>query len=223
METPQPPQISVSGRIVIEGQLPAPSGNISEDAPASLSPPWWQFWRPATSHTRELANATNRLAFFTAILVLSTIIIGGIQARILSIQANIFKKTDLSTQKLAQWQQKSEIRQTLLTYLAAYKEISAAKNEYEALACVEAYKKAQPYQQVQVRLAADLLVMVVDEMYQSGDRRANQWAGFIAAIPGPLVTSDYELKAYATDPRTVDAIEKAKRIVTGQSPNPGPC
>jgi hypothetical protein len=44
METPQPLQISVSGRIVVEGQLSAPSSATFETAPTPPSQPGWKFW-----------------------------------------------------------------------------------------------------------------------------------------------------------------------------------
>jgi hypothetical protein len=45
METPEPQQISVSGRIVIEGQPPASSSASVEHAAAQPSPSWWKFWK----------------------------------------------------------------------------------------------------------------------------------------------------------------------------------
>ena len=44
MESPQPQQISISGRLVIEGQLPPPHTASPENANAPEPPPWWQFW-----------------------------------------------------------------------------------------------------------------------------------------------------------------------------------
>lgn len=88
METPQPPQVSVSGRIVIEGQLPAPSSASSENAPAPPSPPWWKFWRG--SPETVLAKATVLLAIATGFL--AGIALG---------QAWILATTDVSTRKAA--------------------------------------------------------------------------------------------------------------------------
>jgi hypothetical protein len=81
METPQPQQVSVSGRIVIEGQPPTPSSIGSNGPPALRSPPWWKFWRWRPEAV--LAVATFVLAF-----------IAGIQALILA-------TTDASTRKAA--------------------------------------------------------------------------------------------------------------------------
>src|SRR5215472_5821590 len=78
METRQPPQGLVSGRIVIEGQLPASSAASADNERASPSPiPRWKFWegRPET----VLARATVFLAIATFVLA----IIAGIQAYIL--------------------------------------------------------------------------------------------------------------------------------------------
>ena len=89
METPQPPQVSVSGRIVIEGQLPASSGANSENAPAPSSPPWWKFWKPAPSEF-ALPRATVWLVIAT--FILAAIALG---------QACILLTTDASTRKAA--------------------------------------------------------------------------------------------------------------------------
>jgi hypothetical protein len=46
MEAPRPPQISVSGRIVIEGQLSEPSSGGPQNVPAPAPPSlWWKFWK----------------------------------------------------------------------------------------------------------------------------------------------------------------------------------
>jgi type II secretory pathway pseudopilin PulG len=89
METPQPPQVSVSGRIVIEGQLPASSGANSENAPAPSSPPWWKFWKPAPPEF-ALPRATVWLVIAT--FILAAIALG---------QACILLTTDASTRKAA--------------------------------------------------------------------------------------------------------------------------
>jgi hypothetical protein len=89
METPQPPQVSVSGRIVIEGQLPASSGASSENAPAPSPPPWWKFWKPAPPEF-ALPRATVWLVIAT--FILAAIALG---------QACILLTTDASTRKAA--------------------------------------------------------------------------------------------------------------------------
>jgi hypothetical protein len=76
METPRAPQISVSGRILIEGQLPAPSGATSENAPVHPPPSWWKFWRRSwwEDHQRLTAYATLLLAFGTIVLATFSLI-----------------------------------------------------------------------------------------------------------------------------------------------------
>jgi hypothetical protein len=71
METPQPPQVSVSGHIVIEGQLSAPGSASSERAPAPPLPPWRRFWKgpPET----VLARASVLTTVATAVLAAGTI------------------------------------------------------------------------------------------------------------------------------------------------------
>jgi hypothetical protein len=75
METPQPPQVSISGRILIEGQLPA-SGASPENPPPPPSPPWWRFWGDPEALTAKatllLALGTVALAFFTRQALLVT-------------------------------------------------------------------------------------------------------------------------------------------------------
>jgi hypothetical protein len=68
METPQPPppQISVSGRIVIEGQLPAPRSAAPETEPELAlpsPPPWWKAW--TWPPEKLLGRATAFLALAT--------------------------------------------------------------------------------------------------------------------------------------------------------------
>jgi hypothetical protein len=79
MENPQPPQISVSGHIVIEGQLPAPSSASSEKTPAPPpAPPWWKFWQRSSpwwgEHQRLTAHATLLLAVSTVALATFSLI-----------------------------------------------------------------------------------------------------------------------------------------------------
>jgi hypothetical protein len=90
METSQPQQISVSGRIVVEGQLPPPSSATLETAPTppSQPQPWWKFWK----RPPEIV-----LAIATVILAVATIILAVIAA----IQAYILATTDASTRKVA--------------------------------------------------------------------------------------------------------------------------
>jgi hypothetical protein len=88
METPQQPQVSVSGRIVIEGHLPASSGPSSENAPPP-APPWWKFWKPIPS---ELALTRATVWLVIATFILAAIALG---------QAFILLTTDESTRKAA--------------------------------------------------------------------------------------------------------------------------
>jgi hypothetical protein len=90
METsPEPQQISVSGRIVIEGRLPTPSSAGSNSAPAQPAPPYWKFWKWPSE--RVLAGAT-------AVLALATLVLAGMAG----IQAWILATTDASTRKAAE-------------------------------------------------------------------------------------------------------------------------
>jgi hypothetical protein len=67
METPEPPpappQISVSGRIVIEGELSPPRSAAPETALPLSSPPWWKAW--TWPPEKLLARATALLALAT--------------------------------------------------------------------------------------------------------------------------------------------------------------
>jgi hypothetical protein len=71
METPHPPQVSVSGRILIEGQLPVSSSASPESTVAQPAPPWWKFWRGAPE--KVMAKATVALAVGTAMLAVGTV------------------------------------------------------------------------------------------------------------------------------------------------------
>ena len=101
METPQPPQISVSGRIIIEGQLPAPSSASAENAPAETSPPWWRFWRWRPESV--LAAATVVLAaatFFLAVFTLALVNVAFKQTKILSATDQALHQTALAADKM---------------------------------------------------------------------------------------------------------------------------
>jgi len=89
MEAVQPSQVSVSGRIVIEGQLPAPTSPAPENAPVQPSPSWWKVWKPAPPEV-ALTRATVWLVLAT--LLLAVIAFG---------QAWILATTDVSTRKAA--------------------------------------------------------------------------------------------------------------------------
>ena len=88
MQTSQPPSLSASGRIVIEGELPTASAASPENTPAQPLPPWWKFWKfpPET----VLARATVLLAVATLMLFVIAVI-----------QAVILSTTDVSTRKAA--------------------------------------------------------------------------------------------------------------------------
>jgi hypothetical protein len=90
METPQPPQVSVSGSIVIQGHLTAPTPPIVAESspPVPPSPPWWNIFRWRAE--RVLAGATVMLAIATLVLA----VFAGMQAWILS-------TTDASTRQAA--------------------------------------------------------------------------------------------------------------------------
>jgi hypothetical protein len=87
MENPQPPQVSISGHILIEGQLPA-SGASRENPLPPPSPPWWRFWRWRPEAV--LAAATVVLAAATFVLAIMA-----------AIQAHILATTDASTRQAA--------------------------------------------------------------------------------------------------------------------------
>lgn len=97
METPQPPhsQVTISGHIDIQGELPRASGAATIAAPIPPRPPWWNFWRgpPETI----LAKATVLLAVATLLLFVAAVA----QAVIAIIQAHILETTDASTREAA--------------------------------------------------------------------------------------------------------------------------
>ncbi len=72
MENPQPPQVSVSGSIVIQGHL-TPSSPSVETAPLLPPAAWWRFWRRWKDFHKVTAFATVILAAFTVVLAIGTI------------------------------------------------------------------------------------------------------------------------------------------------------
>jgi hypothetical protein len=67
MEAPLSPQVSVSGSIIIHGQLTAPSSQTAENVPLVL-PPEWQFWH--WKYEKLTAYATLLLATGTMLLAI---------------------------------------------------------------------------------------------------------------------------------------------------------
>jgi hypothetical protein len=74
METPQPPQVSVSGSIIIEGHLTAPSSPRLEIAPAAVPPPRWKFWQRWKDFHKITAYATLLLASGTFVLAVFSLL-----------------------------------------------------------------------------------------------------------------------------------------------------
>jgi hypothetical protein len=213
MQTPQasvPQQpISVSGRIVIEGRLSPPNIASPPETPI-YSSPWWQFWRKPP----EIV-ATVILAVATIILAGATIFLAIIAWK----QADIAKNTDISLATSAQWQERSELRQTLLAYLTAYGAVSREDNGkgIDAISHVSCYKHMANMQSP-VQTLDGLLITVVDEMYDIGDKRAETWAKYIPGIPGPLATGYPLAETYATNQKTKDAIKHAKDLIDKMPP-----
>jgi hypothetical protein len=79
VETPQPPHVSVSGSIVIEGHLAALSSSPTEESAPEPQPrpPWWNFWKwpretVSLGATVVLSAATFGLALATTILAINS-------------------------------------------------------------------------------------------------------------------------------------------------------
>jgi hypothetical protein len=89
METPQPPQVSVSGQVRIEGQLHAsPSSPQGPPSPPPV-PPWWQFWRWRPEAV---------LAVATVVLAAATFLLADMAWK----QTAILATTDESTRRAAE-------------------------------------------------------------------------------------------------------------------------
>jgi hypothetical protein len=73
METSQPPQVSVSGSIVIQGHLTAPSTPTVQNASLLSPSSRWKFWQRWKDPHKVTAYGTLSLAAFTALLALGTI------------------------------------------------------------------------------------------------------------------------------------------------------
>ncbi|HET7888503.1 MAG TPA: hypothetical protein VFL62_19950 [Bradyrhizobium sp.] len=68
MKTSQPPQVSISGRILIEGQIPA-SGASPENTPPSPSPPWWETLTARATFMLALGTVALAIVSLVALLV----------------------------------------------------------------------------------------------------------------------------------------------------------
>jgi hypothetical protein len=85
METPQPPHVSLSGHIVIHGQLPPVSNASPDSVPPQPPPPWWKFWQRWKDFHKVTAYATLLLATGTVVLA----VLGLIQIRDFREQARV--------------------------------------------------------------------------------------------------------------------------------------
>lgn len=65
------------------------------------------------------------------------------------------------------------------------------------------------------QIVAGQLVMVVDFMEAAGDDRFDLWASFISSLEGPLRDKTFRLEAYASQVKTLAAIDSAKRAAAG--------
>jgi len=74
METPQPPHVSVSGHIVIQGQLPPASSASPDSVPLQPPRPWWKFWQRWQDLHKLTAYATLLLALGTAALAIFSLV-----------------------------------------------------------------------------------------------------------------------------------------------------
>jgi hypothetical protein len=74
METPQPPHVSVSGHIVIQGQLPPASSASLDSGPPQPPRPWWKFWQRWEDFHKVTAYATLLLALGTAALAIFSLV-----------------------------------------------------------------------------------------------------------------------------------------------------
>jgi hypothetical protein len=113
-------------------------------------------------------------------------------------------------------QLKSELRQTLITYLTAFRETTAS-HQFNILPSISDYCKANTEVKTEVQIVDGLLVSVVDTMYYNNDPRADIWASYIRAIPGPLATG-YNLEVYATNEKTMAAIKAAREAILKSAP-----
>ena len=117
--------------------------------------------------------------------------------------------TALNAEKQAE---ASEVRQAIIAYTTLYTDLRN-KVDYPAIANISDYNRSEPKIQSQIIVVDGLLVSVIDAMYRSNDARADQWAGFLKGIPGPLVQPNFDLDVYATERRTVDAIHTARAAI----------
>ena len=68
METPKPPQVSISGRILIEGQLPAWGASPENPLPPP-SPPWWEALTAKATFVLALGTVALAIVSLAALLV----------------------------------------------------------------------------------------------------------------------------------------------------------
>ena len=99
-----------------------------------------------------------------------------------------------------------QLRGQIFLYQAEYARLI---NDIADPFSVAGYSRLSENNKIRVQIVDGMLVGVIDLMFQTKDRRASTWAGFLPAIAGPLACG-YPLELYAGDNATLDAIRKAK-------------
>jgi hypothetical protein len=117
-----------------------------------------------------------------------------------------------SQNQTLQLQLQSVISQNIAVYTERYSN-AITEGLGDGINSVDGYKKLNGSQQSKVQIVDGLLCSLVDALYYGGDtKRADIWASYIAAIPGPLATG-YPLEIYASHPKTKAAISKARENI----------
>lgn len=110
------------------------------------------------------------------------------------------------------------LREQTSEYLKNYTELHD-RLEFD----LEGYSRLKAGDRVRLELLAGQLVGVIDLMFESGDKRAPTWAGYLTGFPGPLVARSVDhslgtetrfgIEAYATHPKTKLAIDRARQAI----------
>jgi hypothetical protein len=109
-----------------------------------------------------------------------------------------------------------ETRQSLETYLAAYRD-AREKLKWDEISTWDGYKNAPPQDQAQIQIVLGLLVEAVDVMNSTHDDRAAMWASNIGVIKGPLAQCEFDPKAFAREAKTKEQIDMASKKARKES------
>lgn len=101
------------------------------------------------------------------------------------------------------------LRNHMLAYVEEFQKVAGSIDDPFS---VDGYLALSHKEKARVQIVLGLLAGVVDLMNEADDPRADEWAGFLTGIPGPLADG-YRLEVWVRNQKTRDEIELARQQV----------